>query len=200
MSPFGLRWSLERRCGATVYSSQGIPHLSTGRRTRRGGSLTTCQTWNRSSALCSFASVVLRLTGRVGLEIAGENGARHQRVSERIEAATNNCLARRNKSRPRAEATNKRDGSAAQFHIGPARAGPGLRGQRCRSLYPCPFSEPGEIAQRPGSTRFWGPPPRRAPASDKPHVRPLAPRLSGYPASATPSHIPDWLASAVRDE
>ena len=40
------------------------PHSSTGSRTHRGGSLTTCRTWSRSLALCSSASGVLRLTGR----------------------------------------------------------------------------------------------------------------------------------------
>ena len=42
----------------------GTPHSSTGSRTHRGGSLTTCRTWSRSLALCSSASGVLRLTGR----------------------------------------------------------------------------------------------------------------------------------------
>ena len=49
-------------------------------------------------------------------------------------AATNRCLARTNKSRTRADATNSGDGSAAQFlSHWPSWRAP-LRGQRCRSF------------------------------------------------------------------
>ena len=64
------------------------------------------------------AAQPLRLQAKKAPEIGGS-------LKCFAEAAANNCLARSNKSRTRAKATNKRDGSEAQFHIGTARlAGP----------------------------------------------------------------------------
>jgi len=87
------------------------------------------------------------------LEIAGEKGTGNRRGWERLEeAAANNCLARSNKSRTRAETTKKRRRQRDAIPLA-ARCG----GQRCRSL----ASSPAEYArvrwnssQAPQSGRF----------------------------------------------
>ena len=99
----------------------------------------------------------LRRPGRAGLEIAGENSTQTKGFWNTPEAATNNFLAESNKSRTRAEGTNKRDGSAAQFHIGTARLAEPVAGSALPvSLSHAPFRKPG--LDRTGKRGFWGGP------------------------------------------